>query len=91
MRTKNSKAQSNSSYATAWSVDTRVPTMDGFTRGRPSRRFLTKSQIADLLGASVRSVSRWIARGDLTAHKLGTLVRVGEDDFRAFLARHRGL
>jgi excisionase family DNA binding protein len=38
---------------------------------------------------SVRTVRRWIKRGDLVAHRFGTAVRIAESDLKAFLAQHR--
>ena len=56
----------------------------------PQQRLLTVKDVADQLGVSVRSVSRWVESRALVAHKLGRLVRVGELDLREFLARRRG-
>ena len=56
----------------------------------PPQRFLSIKDVADQLDVSPRSVFRWIATGDLVAHKLGRLVRVGDCDLREFLARRRG-
>ena len=52
-------------------------------------RFFTIKQIAEQLGVSKRTVSRWIASRDLKSHKFGAAVRISEDDFRAFVAVQR--
>jgi excisionase family DNA binding protein len=52
-------------------------------------RFLTIKQIAEQLGVSERTVSRWIASRDLKSHKFGAAVRISEEDFRAFVAVQR--
>jgi excisionase family DNA binding protein len=52
-------------------------------------RFYTIAQVADLLVVSTRSVRRWIAAGELLAHKFGRQLRVAEMDLRAFLERRR--
>jgi len=54
-------------------------------------RFYTVAQISELLGISTRSVRRWIATGELLAHKFRRQVRVAEIDLLAFLQRHRGV
>ena len=36
---------------------------------KPVTRFFTVSQVAELLAVSTRSVRRWIATGELLAHK----------------------
>ena len=38
-------------------------------------RFFTVAQVAELLAVSTRSVRRWIAAGELLAHKFGRRVR----------------
>ena len=54
-------------------------------------RFFTIQQVADQLGFNEKTVRRWIASGDLKAHKFAAAVRISEDDLRAFLAiRRRG-
>jgi|Tabmets5t2r1_1033131.scaffolds.fasta_scaffold477890_2 excisionase family DNA binding protein len=57
---------------------------------RSGDRFYTKRDVAEQLDASTRTVSRWIERGDLKAHKLGRLVRIAGDDLDPFLASRRG-
>ena len=58
---------------------------------RPMTRFYTVAQIADLLGVSTRSVRRWIAARELSAHKFGRQVRVSETDLRTFVEKGRTL
>jgi excisionase family DNA binding protein len=45
--------------------------------------------VAEALDVSPRTVRRWIANGDLIAHRINGVVRIAEDDLRAFLALHR--
>jgi excisionase family DNA binding protein len=74
---------------------TRNPTDGGVTprdpadRGRGEIRFFSVAAVAAFLGVSVRTVRRWIRRGDLVAHHFGTAVRVAERDLKAFIARQR--
>jgi excisionase family DNA binding protein len=58
---------------------------------KPVTRFYTVAQVAELLAVSTRSVRRWIAAGELLAHKFRRQVRVAEIDLLAFLQRHRGV
>jgi len=55
----------------------------------PGERFFTIAAVAELLGVSMRTVRRWINRGDLVAHHFGTAVRIAESDLKAFIARQR--
>jgi len=56
---------------------------------KPIARFYSVAQISELLGVSIRSVRRWIAGGELLAHRFRRQVRVAETDLLAFLQRHR--
>ena len=56
---------------------------------KPLTRFYTVSQVANLLAVSCRSVRRWIAAGELSAHKFGRQVRISEIDLRAFVEWRR--
>jgi excisionase family DNA binding protein len=56
---------------------------------KPLTRFYTVSQVANLLAVSSRSVRRWIAAGELLAHKFGRQVRISEIDLRAFVEWRR--
>jgi excisionase family DNA binding protein len=53
--------------------------------------FYTVAAVADLLVVSPRSVRRWIAEGDLRAHRFGRGVRISETDLRAFVEEGRRL
>jgi excisionase family DNA binding protein len=55
------------------------------------RRFYTIQEVSQALDVSPRTVSRWIASGELIAHRLGRSVRIADDDLRVFLARRRGI
>ena len=57
---------------------------------RTITRFYTVAQVAELLAVSTRSVRRWIAAGELLAHKFGRRVRIAEVDLHGFLHQHRG-
>ena len=52
-------------------------------------RFYTVAEVATLLAVSTRSVRRWIASGELLAHKFGRQVRISEADLGAFIDRRR--
>ena len=51
--------------------------------------FFTILQVAELFEVSQRTVRRWIARGDLAAHRIVNVVRISNADLHAFLARSR--
>jgi len=57
-------------------------------RRKTITRFFSIAQVAELLGVSIRTVRRWIKKKKLARHKFGAVVRVAEDDLRAFLAAH---
>jgi excisionase family DNA binding protein len=52
-------------------------------------KFFTIAEVAERLHVATRTVRRWIEAGDLVAHKIGAVIRIGDDDLRAFLALHR--
>jgi excisionase family DNA binding protein len=63
---------------------------DSSHRGQPpGERFFTIAAVAAFLAVSVRTVRRWIRRGDLVAHHFGSAVRIADSDFKAFIARQR--
>jgi len=51
--------------------------------------FFTIAEVAERLHVATRTVRRWIKAGDLVVHRVGGVVRIAEDDLRAFLAVHR--
>jgi excisionase family DNA binding protein len=57
---------------------------------KPITPFYTVAQVAELLVVSTRSVRRWIAAGELFAHKFGRQIRISELDLRAFVEWRRG-
>jgi len=65
----------------------------GHARGRRQRNdrmnFFTIAEVAERLHVATRTVRRWIKAGDLVVHRVGGVVRIAEDDLRAFLAVHR--
>lgn len=72
---------------TAWRIsrmrtNRRHSPLAAITRGK----LLTAAEVADRCGTSLRSVRRWLAAGDLVAHRLGRSVRVAEADLERFLA-----
>jgi excisionase family DNA binding protein len=70
-------------------TDKREKSQNGARSATP--RFYTISDIAEFLDVSPRSVRRWIKNGKLVAHRFGATVRIGEADFAAFVALHRGI
>ena len=56
--------------------------------GKPSKFFTIKA-VAELLDVAQRTVRRWIASGQLVAHRIGGVVRIAESDLQTFLATHR--
>lgn len=52
-------------------------------------QFFTIDETAEMLRVASRTVRRWIASGELVAHRLGRAVRIADGDLRAFLAIHR--
>ena len=52
-------------------------------------KYHTIKTVAEALDVAPRTVRRWIANGDLVAHRVGGVVRVAERDLRAFLALNR--
>ncbi len=57
---------------------------------RPSlSQAYTIGEFAALMGVVPKTVQRWIANGKLHAHKIGRVVRITDEDARAFLALHR--
>jgi excisionase family DNA binding protein len=50
---------------------------------------LTVDDVAQQLQLSPKTVRRMIARGDLTAHRIGRQLRVAPTDLRAFISHGR--
>ena len=46
-------------------------------------------RVATALDVSVKTVRRWIERGDLRVHRLGRQLRVSEEDLATFINRSR--
>jgi excisionase family DNA binding protein len=53
-------------------------------------RFLSPTTVANRLEVSIKTVRRWIAKGDLPVHQFGHLQRISEDDLNTFAATSRG-
>ena len=53
-------------------------------------RFHTLKQLAEILQVNERTIRRWIDQEVLKAHKIGGILRISDEDLRAFLALHRG-
>ena len=54
-----------------------------------SKSFWTMKGIADHLDVCPRTVARWIADGDLVAHKFGRSTRDSDSDLADFIRRCR--
>ena len=52
-------------------------------------RLFTVDYLAEHLSVSDKSIRRWISTGELPHHRLGTSIRVSEEDLDAFLAVRR--
>jgi excisionase family DNA binding protein len=50
-----------------------------------NERFFSVAQVADRLGLSEKSVRRKIARGELSARRMGRLLRIGERSLAAYI------
>lgn len=59
------------------------------SRRSQNLQFFTVAETAEMLRVATRTVRRWIASGELVAHRLGGAVRIADSDLRAFLAIHR--
>ena len=60
----------------------------GQTKGS-NERYFSVAQVADQLGLSEKSVRRKIAKGELPAHRMGKLLRIGDSGLAAYRARTR--
>ena len=52
-------------------------------------KLLKVDEVAGICKCSEKQVRRWIARGELAAHRLGRLVRIAPKDLEAFLKLRR--
>lgn len=50
---------------------------------------MTKAEVAQRLQVSIKTIERWIASGDLPAHRFGKSVRISAADYRAFVEKTR--
>jgi excisionase family DNA binding protein len=54
-------------------------------------RFYTVAELAEMLHVVPKTIHRWIAAGDLVAHRLNRRIRVSEADLQTFiLVRRQG-
>jgi excisionase family DNA binding protein len=56
---------------------------------QPKHHLLTINAVAERLVVSPRTVSRWIASGILPVYRIAGVVRVSEENLRAFLVSHK--
>jgi len=52
-------------------------------------RLLLVSEVAEVLKVSIKTIRRWIERGDLHVHQIGRQHRVAEEDLLIFLGKTR--
>ena len=52
-------------------------------------RFNSPATVAARLDVSIKTVRRWIAKGELPIHQLGHQQRISEDDLQTFVAVRR--
>jgi excisionase family DNA binding protein len=72
--------------------DSDIPTVSDHPSGRRNTglpKYYSIKAVAEAIDVSPRTVRRWIADGDLIAHRVGHVVRVADADLRTFLALHR--
>jgi excisionase family DNA binding protein len=48
-------------------------------------RFYKIAEVAEQVAVSTRTVRRWIANGELVAHRFGRALRISEVDLNAFI------
>ncbi len=51
--------------------------------------FYHVKDVADVMMVSDRSVRRWIAEGDLKAHRFGRAIRISDQDLKDFIRSRR--
>ena len=54
-----------------------------------THKLLTLRSVAEQLDVSIKTVRRWVARGELPAFKMGHQWRIHPEDLERFLWRHR--
>lgn len=52
-------------------------------------RFFSLEELASRWGVSIKTLRRIIQRGELKTHRIGTQIRVSEDDIRSYEALNR--
>ena len=50
---------------------------------------LTRREVAGICKVSLRTVTRWLQKGNLPAVRLGRNVRIRRDDLERFIQAHR--
>jgi len=64
-------------------------TRRGPVEAKVNMRFFTIADVAESLRVSTRTVRRWIDAGKLVAHRINGVLRIADNDLRAFLGEHR--
>jgi excisionase family DNA binding protein len=52
-------------------------------------RFYTVAELAKIFGVVPKTIHRWIAAGDLVAHRLNRRIRVSDGDLQTFILIRR--
>jgi excisionase family DNA binding protein len=50
-------------------------------------KYLSTRKVAERLGVSVMSISRWVKSGKLIGYKFGKTIRISEDDLSQFVKK----
>jgi excisionase family DNA binding protein len=58
-------------------------------RPNPTKPLLTRNQVAEHLGVSIRSVDRAIASAEIATVRLGRLVRIRTEDLEFYITQRR--
>ncbi len=56
---------------------------------KPPAQLSSLEQLASRWGVSVKTLRRIVQRGELKTHRIGTQIRISEDDIRNFEALNR--
>jgi excisionase family DNA binding protein len=75
-----------SAHASPSTSNQKVPVMRVPQR---QSRMLSKQRVADLLGLSLKTITRKIQSGELRSHCYGRAVRIAEEDLASFTAARR--